>query len=71
MKTKAPSRKAARRANIRKTETAKRNLAHSTPLFNPREAWAPRKKVGGVPFGTLMDKQHQPYELQTYWCSMW
>ena len=60
------SKKAQRRAANRKIELAKRAVAHSTPLFNPRESWTPRKKVGGVPMETLLAKQHQTSH-QSWW----
>ncbi|SAL03495.1 hypothetical protein AWB81_06433 [Caballeronia arationis] len=45
------------RTQKKKLELAKRAVAHSTPRFNPREAWGPRLKIGGVPVSTLNDKQ--------------
>lgn len=63
-KTKRPAQRKVRRANNRRLEVAKRALAHSTPNFDPREAWSSRKKVNGVPHGTLMHKQHQ---YDHYW----
>lgn len=61
--------KADRRALNRRVEIAKRNLAHSTPLFNPRDSWTPRLKIGGVPAATLLEKQHQPVDngYRYYW----
>ena len=48
-----------RRLQKKKVELSKRRVAHSTPLFNPRESWTSRKKIGGVPVDVLDKKQHQ------------
>lgn len=53
-----------RRIQKKKLEKAKREFAHSTPIFDPRESWTPRKKVGGVPVATLQQKQHSTPD---YW----
>jgi hypothetical protein len=51
-----------RRLQNQKVEKAKRQIAHSTPLFNPGEPDTSRKKVGGVPVVTLDNKQHNPVQ---------
>jgi hypothetical protein len=56
-----------RRLQKKKVEMAKRQVAHSTPLFNPRESWTPRKKVGGVPVAILHEKQHTDVEVCHWW----
>jgi hypothetical protein len=45
------------RTKKKKLELAKRAVAHSKPRFDPREAWGPRLKIGGVPVSTLDEKQ--------------
>lgn len=58
--------KTERRARNRKLETAKRNIAHSTPNFDPRESWTSRKKVGGVPVCVLDAKLHNYHHYHRY-----
>jgi hypothetical protein len=56
------------RMQKKKLELAKRAVAHSKPRFNPREAWGPRLKIGGVPVSTLDDKQHVDEHLyRRFW----
>lgn len=50
--------RAQRQKHKRQLELSKRNVAHSTPLFDPRGAWTPKLKVGGVPVDTLDHKEH-------------
>jgi hypothetical protein len=59
--------RAQRKDQKRKLELSKRALAHSTPLFNPRDPWAPRLKVGGVPVSTLDDKEHHARHSRPRW----
>lgn len=56
-----------RRLQKKNLEMMKRQVAHSTPFFNPRETWTSRKKVSGVPVATLDNKQHQPPQGSRRW----
>jgi hypothetical protein len=58
-----------RKENNRKLEMSKRAIAHSKPLFNPRESWSPRLKVGGVPVATLDNKEHHARYCMARWYS--
>jgi hypothetical protein len=56
-----------RRLQKKKVELSKRRVAHSTPLFHPRESWTSRKKVNGVPVSVLDHKQHLPAQGSGRW----
>jgi hypothetical protein len=56
-----------RRLQKKNLEKMKRQVAHSLPLFNPRESHTPREKVGGVPVSTLDNKQHKTRSTRWWW----